>query len=309
MAFYLRDGEPYLKTAHGTMISYWDGVAHYAMYLMILAAQCWNQSYRDVGLYWAASIGHSMLVFMPGIFMGSHGIRWPCLLNVPYVIIPFYYGAKFLFQGRPAEDFSVQPKQEPSSPAPRIWRRPIDIFFLIFFVGASGLAILRFIAALGGNVQLAKHYLSSLEPYLEDSPYPKVQMMVYLFYFLPYYAAAIYGLLQPGHSWMLDWSLLHAGAAAQGQFSHIGASFHYRTPFMHRVPQHGHTRLIFWLINAILDLFVGLELDGFVKFFIPFDYLEGEPYLNTTHGTMMCYWDGTAHFVLQLSGIVLFCMQ
>lgn len=42
MAFYLRDGEPYLKTAHGTMISYWDGVAHYAMYLMILAAQSWK---------------------------------------------------------------------------------------------------------------------------------------------------------------------------------------------------------------------------------------------------------------------------
>lgn len=42
MAFYLRDGEPYLKTAHGTMISYWDGIAHYAMYLMILAAQSWK---------------------------------------------------------------------------------------------------------------------------------------------------------------------------------------------------------------------------------------------------------------------------
>lgn len=42
MEFYLRDGEPYLKTAHGTMISYWDGIAHYAMYLMILAAQSWK---------------------------------------------------------------------------------------------------------------------------------------------------------------------------------------------------------------------------------------------------------------------------
>ena len=39
--------------------------------------------------------------------LGSHGIRWPCLLNLPYVIIPFYYGAKLLFQGRPEEEIKV----------------------------------------------------------------------------------------------------------------------------------------------------------------------------------------------------------
>lgn len=40
--------------------------------------------------------------------------------------------------------------------------------------------------------------------------------MVYLFYFVPYYVFAIYGLLYPNsQAWMKDWSLIHAGAAGQ----------------------------------------------------------------------------------------------
>ena len=42
MTEYLRSGEPYLKTAHGTMISYWDGILHYALILMMLCAVSWK---------------------------------------------------------------------------------------------------------------------------------------------------------------------------------------------------------------------------------------------------------------------------
>lgn len=42
MAQYLRKGEPYLKTAHGTCMSYWDGLFHYAMSLMMVAALSWK---------------------------------------------------------------------------------------------------------------------------------------------------------------------------------------------------------------------------------------------------------------------------
>ena len=42
MTAYLQNGEPYLKTAHGTVISYWDGIVHYPLYLMMLAAISWK---------------------------------------------------------------------------------------------------------------------------------------------------------------------------------------------------------------------------------------------------------------------------
>lgn len=61
--------------------------------------------------------------------------------------------------------------------------------------------------------------------------------------------------------------------------------------------------------SGVIDLFIALELDGYVSGYMQFYFLEGEPYLNTSHGTMINYWDGTVHYTLQLSGIILFCLQ
>lgn len=52
-----------------------------------------------------------------------------------------------------------------------------------------------------------------------------LQMLVYLFYALPLLTVFIYGLNTPGCSWMLDWTLFFAGAAAQVRPAIVIAAF------------------------------------------------------------------------------------
>ena len=51
----------------------------------------------------------------------------------------------------------------------------------------------------------------------------------------------------------------------------------------------------------MIDLGIGLELDGYISNFIGFYFAEGEPYLMTGHGAVINWWDGTFHFILCIS--------
>jgi hypothetical protein len=47
--------------------------------------------------------------------------------------------------------------------------------------------------------------------------------------------------------------------------------------------------------TAIVDLVLAFTIDGYVstmKYYLKY----GEPYLNTTHGAFINYWDGTVHW-------------
>lgn len=252
MASYLKEGEPYLNTAHGTMINYWDGSGHYFMYLMMVTAIVWGQGYREVGLYWAGSILNSMIVFMPGNVSGKYGsnVKASYFLNIPYVLFPILVARKFL-SSRPEAD--VDDKTVEAAHKRSIFQRPLDLIFVLFLVFAVGVSFLRMAVALQSPASIAVYYLNDVEPYFKDPVlYPMIQALVYWFYFVPYFVCAIYGFLNPGCAWMSDWALITAGAFAQGQFSHIGASVHNRTPYIYRVPQSGLTA--FWVINMLLLL-------------------------------------------------------
>ncbi|GCB77155.1 hypothetical protein scyTo_0015614, partial [Scyliorhinus torazame] len=173
MGFYLKEGEPYLRSAYGILICYWDGTVHYALYLMMIAAITLRWSYRTVGLYWLGSVLISLVTLLLGTVVGKFGteIRPAFLLNIPYVLIPIWAGKK-------------------------IYGMP-----------------------------------KALPRMMAD------QMLVNMFYLVPFFGLALYGLIEPGCEWMPDLTVVFAGAIAQAQFSHIGASLHPRTAFTYRVPQ------------------------------------------------------------------------
>ncbi|XP_035869063.1 transmembrane 6 superfamily member 1 isoform X3 [Phyllostomus discolor] len=214
MAHYLKEGEPYLNTAHGHMLCYWDGSVHYLMYLVMVAAIAWEESYRTIGLYWVGSIVTSMVVFVPGNIVGKYGTRLcpAFFLSLLYTCLPVWAGFRIYHQ--PSENHHYPAKIALDCPA-----------------------------------ELCRLYTQFQEPYLKDpAAYPKIQMLVHLFYSVPYFAAALYGLVVPGCSWMADVTLVHAGGLAQAQFSHIGASLHARTAYVYRVPEDA--KILFLALNV-----------------------------------------------------------
>ncbi|XP_053321729.1 transmembrane 6 superfamily member 2 [Spea bombifrons] len=237
MEFYMKEGEPYLRTSHGILICLWDGTVHYLLYLIMLAAIAQGKNYKAVGQFWLGSLIMSMLVFLPGNVVGKYGteIRPAFFLNAPYLMLPFWAGMRIFREKHslaktPAEKVEMAHREG-------ILQRPLDIALILFLLAAIVFTVFRGMLALDCPSDSCFTYIYQYEPYLRDPvAYPKVQMLVSMFYLLPFQCLAIYGLLTPGCSWMLDWTLIYAGAIAQAQFAHIGSSLYHRTPYTYRVP-------------------------------------------------------------------------
>ncbi|XP_072525216.1 transmembrane 6 superfamily member 2 [Salminus brasiliensis] len=238
VAFYMNKGEPYLNTAYCIMMNYWKGVVHFVLLLTIIHCMRKGKPYRSIGLFWAGSMIATQVVFIPGIVIGKHAKSiYPAFWqNILFLILPIWAAVKL---------FS-KPRELPVIPADRVEEeqkkgllsRPKELLLTLSLLGAVAFAVFRGFVVLECALDICFTYIYQYEPYLKDNvAFSKVMMLVILFYALPVLSACVYGLHTPGCTWMLDWTLILAGAIAQAQWAHIGASVHSRTPFTYRIPK------------------------------------------------------------------------
>lgn len=235
--FYLEQGEVYLKTAHGLFINIWDGTTHFLLYLIMLYCMLIKRTetkfYRFVSLFWCGSIINSLIVLVGGAAVGQFGkhIKPSCLLNIPYMLFPTIYLFRQLNLRTHFLQQEIKDKEKKRPIRKSFLLCLIDMFFIVYLMFGIAFAIFRAFHTLKTPLTNQSVYFE-YEPYLSNtSGFPLVQLLVYAFYFIPYYVAAIVALFfyhqQPSkYPWLPDWTMVHAGAAAQAQFSYLCSSLH-----------------------------------------------------------------------------------
>ncbi|XP_068176093.1 transmembrane 6 superfamily member 2b [Antennarius striatus] len=282
MEFYRKTGEPYLGTSYAIMMCYWDGIAHFIMYLVMISRITDRKAYRSLGLFWAGSLCANMSVFITGIVAGKYGseIQPAFWLNFVFLLMPVW-GAVTLFT-RPKDRPLIGGYNAQQAQSMKLIWRPLDLILVLLLLVAMAFTILRGLVALDSPVEACSDYLRHYEPYLKDPVgYPRVMMLHLFFYGLPLLGAFVYGLLKPGCTWMSDWTLFFAGAMIQCQWAHIGGSLHPRTATQFHIPDD-----VFWsvlaanLLYAATPLLLALRVQNDPYFFLkiaPFPGQTGLP--------------------------------
>ncbi|CAI5639888.1 unnamed protein product [Oreochromis niloticus] len=279
MEFYQKTGEPYLGTSYGIMMCYWDGIAHFIMYLMMISRITDRKAYRTLGLFWAGSLCANMSVFIVGIVAGKYGseIHPAFWLNFLFLLMPVL-GAILLFT-RPKDRPLIGGYNAQHAQSLKLIWRPLDIILLVLLLAAMAFTILRGLVALDSPLEACSIYLKQYEPYLKDPVgYPRVMMLHLFFYALPLLGAFVYGLLKPGCTWMPDWTIFLAGAMIQCQWSHIGGFLHPRTTAPYRIPSDA-----FWLVLAANLLYAATPVLVALRVYSnPYFFLKIAPFPGQT---------------------------
>ncbi|XP_056374184.1 transmembrane 6 superfamily member 2 isoform X2 [Hyla sarda] len=188
---------------------------------------------------------------------GKYGteVRPAFILNVPYLFLPVWAGIR-IFREKHAFP-KIAAERVTVAHSEGIFQRPLDFALILYLLGAITFTLFRGMLALDCPSDSCFTYIYQYEPYIRDPvAYPKVQMLVNMFYLLPFLCVSIYALLFPGCTWMLDWAVVYAGAVAQSQFAHIGSSIYHRTPYTYRVPEESWWE--FMILNVLYTL--GMQL-------------------------------------------------
>ncbi|XP_049983728.1 transmembrane 6 superfamily member 2 isoform X4 [Alexandromys fortis] len=143
MDFYTKEGEPYLRTAHGIFICYWDGTVHYLLYLAMAGAIRKRKRYRNLGLYWLGSFAMSLLVFLPGNILGKYSseIRPAFFLAILYMLVPCWAGVKIFSQSRAPTSYTLNMVQEEQKKG--LLQRPADLVMVTYLVLAAFFTLFR----------------------------------------------------------------------------------------------------------------------------------------------------------------------
>ncbi|TRY55173.1 hypothetical protein DNTS_032662, partial [Danionella cerebrum] len=273
--------EPHLSSAHGILLSYWEGLVHFLLLLLIIHRMSEGKSFRNLALLWSGSMVAAQTVLISGMIVGKYNKNIPPVIwrSSLSLIGSVWTAVKLLSRPRelsiiPADKLEVLQRRS-------LLSRPVDLLLTLCLLGNIAFTAFRGFVVLECSLDACFSYIYQYEPYMKDSVgFPKLTMLVFLFYAVPLLWACVLGLLTPGCSWMLDWTLVLAGAVAQAQWTHLGASLHSRTPFTYRIPKDEWSQVM--VLNLLsLAVPVLLALRCHIR---PAFFLQSQPHTPTTNG-------------------------